>query len=99
MKNLNDILGKYRREVLKEDQSSSPMTAKQKKRQIILKAAKKYFTYDKYIMFMKLYLSIKISDNKIVYDTANMLYDKYKKEGDEWLQRKNNSRIKSLKKI
>jgi len=49
MKTLNDILGKYKRTVLKEeDKSVSPMTAKQMKRDIILKAAKKYFTYEQY---------------------------------------------------
>lgn len=98
MKTLNDILGKYKRDVLKEeDKSNSPLTAKQKKRQIILDAAKKYFTYDKYIVFMKLYLSPKIKDNKIVYDTAHMLYDKYRKEQKEWQQRKDRSRSRNLR--
>tara|TARA_S200002703_G_scaffold158881_1_gene170491 strand:+ start:717 stop:1010 length:294 start_codon:yes stop_codon:yes gene_type:complete len=94
MKNLNDILGRYRSEVLNENKTS-PLTAKQKKRQLILKAAKKYFTYDKYIMFMKLYLSPRINDNKMVYDTAHMLYDKYRKEQSEWLQRKEQRRTRS----
>ena len=95
MKKLNDILGRHRQEILQEeDKSKSPAELKSKKRQLILKAAKKYFTYDKYIMFMKLYLSPRVNDNKMVYDTAHMLYDKYRKEQKEWLQRKERSRQK-----
>ena len=93
MKNLSDILGKHRQKILQEeDKSKSPAELKSKKRQLILKAAKRYFTYDKYILFMKLYLSPRVNDNKIVYDTAHMLYYKYRKEQEEWLQRKNRSR-------
>jgi hypothetical protein len=94
MKTLSDILGRHKKEVLKEQDKTSPMTYKQRKREFILKAAKKYFTYDKYIMFMKLYLSPRVKDNRIVYDTANMLYDKYRKELQEWQQKKESYRAK-----
>lgn len=95
MKTLSDILNKYKRNVLKqEDKSVSPMAAKQMKREIILKAAKKYFTYEQYRGFEYLYNSQRVLDNRKVYHVAEMLYNKYRKEQNEWQQRKEKTRQK-----
>jgi len=95
MKNLNDILGKYKRTVLKqEDKSVSPMAAKQMKRDMILRAAKKYFTYEQYRGFEYLYNSQRVVDNRKVYHVAEMLYNKYRKEHHEWQQKKEKNRQK-----
>ena len=95
MKTLNDILGKYKRTVLKEeDKSVSPMTAKQMKRDIILRAAKKYFTYEQYRGFEYLYNSQRVLDNRKVYHVAEMLYNKYRNELNEWQLKKEKTRSK-----
>ena len=95
MKNLTDILGKYKRTVLKqEDKSVSPMAAKQMKRDMILRAAKKYFTYEQYRGFEYLYNSQRVVDNRKVYHVAEMLYHKYRKEHHEWQQKKEKNRQK-----
>lgn len=95
MKTLSDILNKYKRNVLKqEDKSVSPMVAKQMKREMILKAAKKYFTYEQYRGFEYLYNSQRVLDNRKVYHIAEMLYNKYRKEQNEWQQRKEKTRQK-----
>lgn len=95
MKNLTDILGRYKREVVKEeDKSISPMAAKQMKREMILRAAKKYFTYEQYTLFRNFYTSQRVLDNRKVYHVAEMLYNKYRKEGQEWQIRKEKTREK-----
>ena len=95
MKTLNDILGKYKRTVLKqEDKSVSPMTAKQMKRDMILRAAKKYFTYEQYRGFEYLYNSQRVLDNRKVYHVAEMLYNKDRKELNEWQLKKEKTKSK-----
>ena len=95
MKTLSDILNKYKRNVLKEeDKSVSPMVAKQMKREMILKAAKKYFTYEQFRGFEYLYNSQRVLDNRKVYHIAEMLYNKYRKEQNEWQQKKEKTRQK-----
>lgn len=95
MKTLSDILGKYKRTVLKQDDKSvSPMAVKQMKRDIILKAAKKYFTYEQYRGFEYLYNSQRVLDNRKVYHVAEMLYNKYRKEQNQWQLKKEKTRQK-----
>jgi len=95
LKTLSDILNKYKRNVLKEeDKSVSPMVAKQMKREMILKAAKKYFTYEQFRGFEYLYNSQRVLDNRKVYHIAEMLYNKYRKEQNEWQQKKEKTRQK-----
>jgi hypothetical protein len=95
MKSLIEILGKHKRKVVKiEEKSISPMSAKQMKRDMILKAAKKYFTYEQYMLFRNFYTSQRVLDNRKVYHVAEMLYNKYRKENNEWQLRKERTREK-----